>query len=209
MPRNKYPEQTVDRILQTSQFLFLEKGYENTSIQDILYKLGDLTKGAVYHHFKSKEDIFNAVAEKMSQSLNEKFNEIKERQDLKAAEKLKELVKVNIFNSSTQELIQISPSFLDNPKFLSFQMKEIQSTLLSQDFLPVIEEGVKDGSILTENPLELAELILICLSLWLNPLVFGQERQRRTEKCKFINQMLSQYKIELFDDEMIKQLASL
>ena len=47
--RNKYPEITVEKILDAAQRLFLEKGYENTTIQDIVGELGGLTKGAVYH----------------------------------------------------------------------------------------------------------------------------------------------------------------
>ena len=54
MSRNKYPEMTVEKILDTAQQLFLEKGYDNTTIQDIVDHLGGLSKGAVYHHFKSK-----------------------------------------------------------------------------------------------------------------------------------------------------------
>ena len=54
MARNKDPEITVEKILDAAQRLFLEKGYENTTIQDIVGELGGLTKGAVYHHFKSK-----------------------------------------------------------------------------------------------------------------------------------------------------------
>ena len=49
MARNKYPELTVEKILEVSQRLFLEKGYEQTTIQDIVDNLGGLTKGAVYH----------------------------------------------------------------------------------------------------------------------------------------------------------------
>ena len=56
MSRNKYPEVTVEKILDVSQRLFYEKGYEKTSIQDIVNELGGLSKGAIYHHFKSKED---------------------------------------------------------------------------------------------------------------------------------------------------------
>lgn len=41
----------------------LEKGYENTTIQDIIDALGNLSKGAIYHHFKSKEDILEAVCD--------------------------------------------------------------------------------------------------------------------------------------------------
>ena len=47
MARNKYPELTVEKILEVSQRLFLEKGYEQTTIQDIVDNLGGLTKGAV------------------------------------------------------------------------------------------------------------------------------------------------------------------
>lgn len=50
MSRNKYPEETVNLILDVSQRLFIEKGYDNTTIQDIIDELGGLTKGAIYHH---------------------------------------------------------------------------------------------------------------------------------------------------------------
>ena len=36
MARNKYPEVTVEKILEVSQRLFIEKGYDNTTIQDIV-----------------------------------------------------------------------------------------------------------------------------------------------------------------------------
>lgn len=42
------------------------RGYERTTMADIVAGLGGLTKGAVYHHFKSKEDIFEAVFERAS-----------------------------------------------------------------------------------------------------------------------------------------------
>ena len=46
MPRNKYPEETVEKILDVSLKLFLEKGYENTTVLDIVDHLGGLTRGA-------------------------------------------------------------------------------------------------------------------------------------------------------------------
>ena len=36
MPRNKYPEETVQKILDASLKLFLEKGYEETTVLDII-----------------------------------------------------------------------------------------------------------------------------------------------------------------------------
>ena len=64
MARNKHPEVTINRILDTSWELFMEKGYEATTIQDIVNALGDLSKGAIYHHFKSKEEILDAVTDR-------------------------------------------------------------------------------------------------------------------------------------------------
>ena len=64
MARNKYPEVTVEKILEVSQRLFMEKGYDNTTIQDIVNELGGLTKGAIYHHFKSKEEIIDVLGGK-------------------------------------------------------------------------------------------------------------------------------------------------
>ena len=46
MARNKYPEVTVEKILEVSQRLFMEKGYDNTTIQDIVNELG-FTKPSV------------------------------------------------------------------------------------------------------------------------------------------------------------------
>lgn len=44
MARNKYPEITEARILDTATKLFLEKGWEETTVQDIVDELGDITR---------------------------------------------------------------------------------------------------------------------------------------------------------------------
>ena len=64
--RNKYPEETVRKILDTAERLFVEKGYDRASLQDIIRATG-LSKGAIYHHFASKEDIFYAVCDRIGQ----------------------------------------------------------------------------------------------------------------------------------------------
>ena len=89
MARNKYPEVTVEKILDAAQRLFLTKGYEATTIQDIVDELGGLTKGAVYHHFKSKEEIISAVSDRMFYN-NNPFEAVKVRSDLNGLEKLRE-----------------------------------------------------------------------------------------------------------------------
>ena len=53
-------EKTRRKIIEKSLQLFTVKGYFNTSVNDILDATG-LTKGGLYGHFKSKEDIWYAV----------------------------------------------------------------------------------------------------------------------------------------------------
>ena len=96
MARNKHPEETVNLILDAAFRLFLEKGYEHTSIQDIIGQLGGLSKGAIYHHFKSKEDILIAVTDRMTAASNQMLADIRDRKDLTGKEKLKTIFRESI-----------------------------------------------------------------------------------------------------------------
>ena len=82
MARNKHPEETINLILDVAFCRFMEKGYEHTSIQDIINNLGGLSKGAIYHHFKSKEDILVAVTDRMTKESNRLLADIRDRTDL-------------------------------------------------------------------------------------------------------------------------------
>ena len=82
MARNKHPEETVNLILDVAFRLFMEKGYEHTSIQDIIDHLCGLSKGAIYHHFKSKEDILVAVSDRMTAESNQMLAVIRDRSEL-------------------------------------------------------------------------------------------------------------------------------
>ena len=69
--------------------LFMEKGYENTSINDIIKELGGLTKGAIYQHFKSKEEIYEAVVYQISAQKDNDLFELIQDNNLTAMEKIK------------------------------------------------------------------------------------------------------------------------
>lgn len=59
----KYMDNTKDFIVEESFKLFLNYSYEAVSINDISKAIG-LTKGALYHHFKNKEELFKTVVDK-------------------------------------------------------------------------------------------------------------------------------------------------
>lgn len=203
MARNKYPELTVEKILEVSQRLFLEKGYEQTTIQDIVDNLGGLTKGAVYHHFKSKEEIINALGDKMFLS-NNPFNVVKEQNELNGLQKIQKAMMLNQEYSERATLSKNMIPLLENPRILA-GMIESQRKYLSPEFYELIEEGIEDGSISTEYPKELAE-ILPLLELWLMPSVFPAAEEEMQHKVMFVKEMFERMGVPLFNDQILSMI---
>lgn len=204
MARNKYPEVTEERILDAAQRLFLEKGYENTTIQDIVNELGGLTKGAVYHHFKSKEEIMDAVGDCMFFE-NNPFEAVKDRTDLNGLEKLREVIRLNQSDTARTSMTVQSIPLTHNPRVL-VGMIDANRRILTPYFLELIEEGNRDGSIHTHYAREIAELLPLLTSLWLLPSVFPASKEEMRQKFSFIGEMLEKMGVPLFDDA-IQQLV--
>lgn len=210
MARNKNPEETQKRILDISAKLFIEKGYENTSIQDIINGLGDLSKGAIYHHFKSKEDILISLMNEMNEDIETPLYKICQNKTKNGAQKLKELFMESIFNVAKDKLFGSSPDYLKNPKMLVMQMNSTFYEVVPDYIAPIVEEGVCDGSIKTDYPRELAEVLIILANIWLNPLIYKTEDLeglvRRGEFYRLICRKLG---ADIIDDELIQGLRHL
>ena len=111
MARNKYPEETVNKIVDVSMRLFLEKGFENTSMQDIVENLGGLSKGAIYHHFKSKDDILVAVMDKIYMGHDDEWDAIRSMDESATGlEKLKAVFEASIYNERQGEVFSMAPN---------------------------------------------------------------------------------------------------
>ncbi len=198
MARNKYPEVTVERILDAAQKLFLEKGYDHTTIQDIVDELGDLTKGAVYHHFKSKEEIMDAVGDRMFFT-NNPFEAVRNRSDLNGLEKLREAIRINQTDDSRTDLnIQSMPIYKD-PRLL-MEMIDSNRRILTPYFQELLEEGNRDGSMHTEYTREIAELLPLLTSLWMLPSIFPATKDEMKRKFIFLGDMLDKMGVPLFDE---------
>lgn len=195
MARNKHPEVTVGKILEVSKRLFLEKGYDNTKIQDIADELG-MTKGAIYHHFESKEEIMNKLGETMFIH-NNPFEIVKKRNDLNGLEKMKLAIKLNQSNEQMVELTNQALPLLENPQILAKMFESNYQNLLPY-WLELIQEGQEDGSIKTEQPKELAEL-LILTDLWMIPSLFPGNVDDIKNRYKFITVMLGKMGLPLYD----------
>ncbi|WP_297721997.1 TetR/AcrR family transcriptional regulator [Intestinimonas sp.] len=201
MARNKYPELTEEKILEAAQRLFLEKGYENTTIQDIVDELGGLTKGAVYHHFKSKEEIMDAVGDRMFLE-NNPFEAVRGRTDLSGLEKLREAIRLNQADPARTSMTAQAIPLVRNPRVL-VGMIESNRQLLTPYFQALLEEGNRDGSLHTDYPRELAELLPLLTSLWMLPSVFPSDREGLRRKFSFLGDMLEKMGVPLFDGTIL------
>ena len=200
MARNKYPEETVARILEVARRLFMKKGYDNTTIQDIVDQLGGLSKGAVYHHFKSKEEIMDAVCDQMFYD-NNPFEAVRQRTDLNALEKLREAIRLNQADESRVDMTIQAIPITRNPRLMA-EMVESNRRVLTPYYLELLEEGNRDGSIHTEYAREIAELLPLLTSLWLLPSVFPASREEQRRKFTFLGEMLDKMGVPLMDDSI-------
>ncbi len=209
MARNKYPEETVNLILETAMKLFAEKGYEHTSIQDIINNLGGLSKGAIYHHFRSKEDILDAVTTKMSEQSNKMLFEIQNCPGLTGKEKLRKLLVESLNRSVHDEIFAAAPNIGDSPALVFSILRGTIDYTAPVYVLPIIEQGIADGSIQTEYPKELAELVLLVGNIWLDPMIFDDDPEGIYRKCKMYDQMLRAFGLDILDESVFERLRSL
>lgn len=209
MARNKYPEETVNLILDVSLELFLSKGYDNTSIQDIIDRLGGLSKGAIYHHFKSKEAILIEVYARMSKVIEVQMSNIRNDKKLNGLKKLRKMFMSSLNNVRHRELIASTPNLLKNPRLLAIQLESTIHDVVPNYIEPVIQEGIKDGSIQTEYPKELAQVLILLSNIWMNPLIYPMTKEEVSTKIAFFNQMTQAMGLSILDSGLEKYLCDI
>ena len=206
MARNKHPEQTVKLILDTASTLFFQKGYDHTTLQDII-DATHLSKGAIYHHFASKEAILIAVVDRIGDFNSAVLAEIRDKKGLTGAEKLRELFRTSMRLSFQGKILHMLPFLIENPKFMALQMQSILGEAAPDYVLPILREGIADGSIRTDHPEELSEVLLILSDLWLHPILRPSTPEQVRARCAFFNQFTRQYGFELLDQDIIDAMV--
>jgi AcrR family transcriptional regulator len=209
MARNKYPEETINQILTVALNLFIQKGYEQTSIQDIINELGGLTKGAIYHHFKSKEEILQAVTDHLFKGVDEMLSGVRDDNGLNGLEKLRKISRVSLDNPAQNEFASAAPNLLRNPKLLAAQIENIIEKAVPVYIQPIIEQGMRDGSIRTDYPRELSEALMILTNVWLNPAVIQASPEVMLRKVRFFDEILKGLGLDLFDEQMFQRYEEL
>ena len=205
LPRNKHPEETVAKIMDVSLKLFLEKGFEQTTVLDIVDNLGGLTRGAFYHHFKTKEEVLIAIFDKeSSESSNTSFQKAKDANVDNGLERVRLFIRYELLANIENErnaMSKLALPLLSNPRFLIDNLKSIPKD--ASVFIPFIEEGIADGSIKPHNPKVIAELGLLLINFWLIPSIFPCEREDSLVKIALIKQIFDGVGVPIFDEEIV------
>jgi AcrR family transcriptional regulator len=171
----------LNEILDFAEALFLEKGYESTTVNDILDNVG-ISKGAFYYYFKSKEEVMDGVISRIVSGIVLRAAAVAEDSTFSASEKmLRIIMALNVSESGNGEMIQE----LHKPSNAQMHQKSITQTIgaVAPILATVIEQGIREGIYETPYPLETIEFLLVANQFIFDEGIFRwtpEELQSRT-----------------------------
>ena len=148
-----------DKILDAAYELFASKGYDKTSVAEII-KLAGASKGGFYHHFTSKEEILETITFGYIEQVKKMYDEVLNN-SLKIEEKFIE----SFYQLNSMKLEQVKDwdkiknlyAFKDNHVLLR-KMGEAFEKETMRYYQQLIQRGVDEGRFFTDYPQELAAL---------------------------------------------------
>lgn len=157
----KEPEIRKNEILDAAEELFTQKGFDGTSTNDILEKAG-IARGTLYYHFKSKEDIMDALIERINVRVLSAAKEAASDKSVPVYERLlRTVMALNVSgqNTTVLEHVHKPQNALMHQKIHKAMIKDIPPVLTE-----IIRDGIKEGLFDTPFPYECMEMIFIYLN---------------------------------------------
>ncbi|WP_409274678.1 TetR/AcrR family transcriptional regulator [Neobacillus sp. SCS-31] len=154
----KEAEERRNEILDAADELFAQKGFDGTSTNDILGKVG-IARGTLYYHFKSKEDIMDALIDRYSARLLGNAQAIAVDKSIPVVERIIKVVRsMNLSGGSSQEIME----HIHKPQNALMHQK-IQKVIINgvtPILTGIIQEGIAQGLFSTPYPYESVEMIV-------------------------------------------------
>ncbi|MBN2001917.1 MAG: TetR/AcrR family transcriptional regulator [Anaerolineae bacterium] len=157
----KDPDERRGELIATAQELFYTKGYENTSVRDIVKAVG-VAQGTFYYYFDSKQAILEAVvAEQMTQKLS-MYRAIVDDDTLNVSQKWTQLVRAFkdwriVRETEILALLKVMRISENLPLFYKLQVE--RSKVAIPEYTKLVTQGVAEGVFETEYVEEAAEII--------------------------------------------------
>ncbi|ALX49802.1 TetR family transcriptional regulator [Lentibacillus amyloliquefaciens] len=203
MMRKYNSKETKEKIIAVSTRLFIEKGFEKTSIQDISEAL-EMSKGAIYYHFKTKKDIIKAVREHKSNQVEETVEQwLHEIHAQSAKEKLTHLLEKDLADQKAHSLDHAFSTQMKSSDFIVSAMKD--SVNKSAPIIAnIIKEGNADGSITTKYPDECAESFVLLFNIWCDPVIFKCSEEQLERRLKFLQLMMKGMGVDIMNEQILQ-----
>ncbi|MGX9134647.1 TetR/AcrR family transcriptional regulator [Rummeliibacillus sp. JY-2-4R] len=154
----KEAEERRNEILDAADELFGQNGFDGTSTNDILEKVG-IARGTLYHHFKSKESIMDALIERYSIRLLEAAQKIASDKSIPVVDRIIRVVmSLNLSGGSSQEIME----HIHRPQNALMHQK-IQKVIINgvtPILTGIIREGIEQGQFDTPFPYECMEMVV-------------------------------------------------
>lgn len=181
----KEAEDRKNEILDVAERLFGTKGFDSTSTSDILNEIG-IARGTLYYHFKSKEEILDAMISRM-------MNRLVKRAEAIAAQK-----SIPVLQRLTMMMLSLNVSDGNFEQELLKQMHKPQNALMHQKMeksllsginpiiTGLIREGVVQGICQTDYPEEAAEMTFLYANTVFDDLMEHSEEKKQRKIAAFI-----------------------
>lgn len=157
----KKPDVRKNEILDAAQKFFFEKGYEKTTIQDIIDSL-HIAKGTFYHYFDSKVELLDALVERTTDQMNAQFSAAVES-DQNAIQKFNSLFRAGAaYKRSNIDVFAVLLKVLyrDENTLMRTRMFQRVVEKAGPQFAEIIKQGVKERLFNTADPDEIAEMLI-------------------------------------------------
>ena len=153
----KKAEVRRQELVESARQLFLTKGYDETSMQNVMEHLS-IAKGTIYHYFKSKEELLEAVVELIVDENAEQKRKLLNETLGTALEKFQVLVAAGRMAEHNYEILDQ----LHKASNVGMHIRLFAATLAKEAelYAELIRQGCDEGVFQTDSPLECAEFIL-------------------------------------------------
>lgn len=181
----KNAEERKMEILDTAEHLFETQGFDNTSTNDILNEIG-IARGTLYYHFKSKEEILDAIISRLTRQLLEKAKKLIEKKNVPLSQQLTLIMlKLNVscgnFNHKILEQVHKPQNALMHQKIQAHLLSEL-TPLVST----LIKEGIAQGIYQTDYPEEVAEMLFLYANTIFDDLTEHSEEEKQKKTAAFV-----------------------
>jgi len=158
----KDPEIRRAEIMDAAMLLFMEKGYANTTTQDIVDKV-NISRGLLYYHFKNKEDILYCLVERYSEKLLRDIHVIVNDDDKTAIEKIRSFIDATIISTDnvSAEGTELQKTVdLEENRYMLDKLSHKLIEKLTIYFERIINQGISEKVFSVKYPSETAEFLM-------------------------------------------------